>query len=192
MNANTLVLNRGFLAIHIMDHKKAISLVYQGHAEAVDSSYVCYSFENWVALSESMTESDLGFIHTPTLKISIPAVIRLTRYDRLPSADVKFTVPNLFSHYNNICSYCGHKFPSSDLNRDHIVPRSRGGKTNWDNIVPSCIPCNKKKADKTPEEAGMRLLVKPEKPRWKGPSQMIRKMPRIKVHDSWHNFLDMS
>lgn len=186
---NTLVLNTRFYAIHIADCKNAISLVYQGHAEVVDENYQCYDWPAWTEKSASMPGPDDGFLNTTSLKVAIPAVIRLTRYDKLPSASVKFTLPNLLDHFDRTCSYCGHQFPESNLNRDHVMPRSRQGPTNWDNIVISCEPCNKKKANRTPEEAGMKLLVKPVRPKWRGPSYMIRKMTKG-VHPVWHNFLE--
>ena len=190
--SDVLVLNKQFTAIHVADWKQTMSLLFQGHAEAVDASYQTYGFEDWCELSNAMVESPSGFVHTATLRIAIPEVIRLTRYEKLPSADIKFTRSNLYEHYKNKCSYCGDKFQTRDLNLDHVIPRSRGGGTNWDNIVLSCIPCNKKKADKSPAEAGMKLLVTPTKPRWRGPSHMIMSMHNIKVRDSWQSFIDQA
>lgn len=190
MQADTLVLNKGFMAVHIADWQKSLSLVYQGHAEVVDENYRTYSFQDWCDLSAAMKDSPDGFVRTAHLKIKKPDVIRLTRYEKLPSTEVKFTRRNIFDAYGYLCSYCAKKFRTEDLTYDHVVPRSKGGGTNWQNIVPACFPCNKKKANKTPEEAGMRLLVQPQRPTWKGPTHQIVKMPRVKVREAWQNFID--
>lgn len=190
-SADVLVLNKGFCAIHVADWKQVMSLLFQGHAEAVDENYRTYDFQSWCELSKLMADNPAGFKHTPTLRIAVPEVIRLTRYDRLPSNDVKFTRSNIYSHYDNKCSYCGDKFTTKELNLDHVMPKSRGGKTNWENIVLSCIPCNLRKSDKTPAEAGMKLLVKPSRPRWKGAAHMIMKSP-VQIRQSWSKFIDLA
>lgn len=187
---DTLVLNRNYLAVHIANWQKAMSLLYQGHAEVVDAEYKTYNFETWTELSASMVESPSGFVHTPTLKIAIPEMIRLTKYDKLPKTEVKFTRRNIYEHYKNTCCYCGKVFKSLDLNLDHVIPRSRGGKTDWTNIVTSCIPCNSKKDNQTPEEAKMKLIIQPSKPRWKGSISLLKFSSPIKVRKSWQSVID--
>jgi 5-methylcytosine-specific restriction endonuclease McrA len=189
MQADTLVLNKGFKAVHIAGWQQSLSLVYQGHAEVVDENYQTYDFKDWCELSAAMKDSPNGFVQTSSLRIKKPDVIRLTRYEKLPSSEVKFTKRNLFQTYGYKCAYCSHKFKSEDLTYEHIVPRSKGGGTNWKNIVPACWPCNRKKADRTPAEAGMKLLVKPERPVWKGPEDMIMRLPGPK-RVAWQNFID--
>ena len=187
--SDTLVLNKQFMAVQIADWDKVFSLVWQGHAEVVDSNYQTYSFDDWAEMSKLMDEHPNGYVHTVNFRLAIPDVIRLTRYERLPSADVKYTRSNVYEHYKNTCSYCGEKFPTSELNLDHVQPRSRGGKTNWENIVLTCIPCNSRKADRTPAEAGMKLLVQPVRPKWKGAQRALFSVP-YKVRDSWSHFVD--
>lgn len=189
MNADTLVLNKNYAAIHVADWKKSLSLLYQGAAEAVDDDCRAYGFEDWVELSKAMVDSPSGFVHTPTMRIAVPEVIRLTRYDRLPQSDVKLTRRTIYGHYGYSCAYCGERKGTKDLNIDHVIPRSRGGTTAWENVVLSCVECNKRKADKSPGEAGMKLLVNPTKPKWRGHADMIIKLP-IKVKDSWSHFID--
>jgi 5-methylcytosine-specific restriction endonuclease McrA len=189
MQADTLVLNKGFNAVHIAGWQQSLSLVYQGHAEVVDENYRTYDFKDWCELSKAMADSPNGFVRTATMRIKKPDVIRLTRYEKLPSSEVKFTKRNLFQTYGYKCAYCSHKFRSEDLTYEHIIPRSQGGGTSWENIVPACWPCNRKKANKTPEQAGMKLLFKPQRPKWKGPTDMIMKLP-IKVRQPWQNFID--
>jgi len=89
---DTLVLNRNYCAVHIASWQKAVSLMYQGHAQAVDGDLQSHDFETWAELSAQMKSNDKGFVHSATLTIAVPEVIRLTRYDRLPRQEVKFEV----------------------------------------------------------------------------------------------------
>ena len=155
----------------------------------MDEEYRTYNFEDWREVSQLIQHHPSGFVTTPTFRIAIPEVIVLQRYDRMPVGEVKFTRRNIYEHYNHRCCYCGHKFGTSDLNLEHILPKSRGGKTDWTNIVTSCIPCNLRKADKLPEEAGMKLLIKPSKPKWRGSATLVLKAP-FKMKAAWQRFID--
>lgn len=188
--ADALVLNANYNAIQICDWKKSISLLWQGACQAVDKDTRAYNFKEWSEISAEMEAHPGGFVHTATLKIAVPEVIRLTKYDRLPKADVKFNRNNLYQHYKGLCCYCGNKFNKGELNLDHVIPRSRGGLTNWNNIVTSCYPCNTRKDNRTPNEAGMALLVPPSKPRWRGHQDLIVTKLPIKIRESWQNWLD--
>ena len=88
----------------------------------------------------------------------------------------------------NTCQYCGKRFPTSELNLDHVIPRSRGGITSWDNIVCSCIACNKRKGGELPEQARMRLIRRPARPQW-GPQFTFS--PRASIHREWLPFLSL-
>jgi 5-methylcytosine-specific restriction endonuclease McrA len=189
MSGDVLVLNRRFYAVHITSWRRALTLLYLDHAQVVDEEYRTYSFDDWRSLSESMAEHPGGFVTTPTFRLAVPEVIALTIYDRLPISEVKFTRRNIYEHYGHRCCYCGGKFPTQELNLDHVAPRSRGGPTNWDNIVTSCIPCNLRKANRLPREAGMDLLIAPSRPRWKGRSSLVFRSP-FKVRRSWQRFID--
>lgn len=189
MSSDVLVLNRSFYAIQITSWQRALALVYADHAQVVDQEYRTYSFEDWREMSQAVKEHPSGIISTPQFKIAIPEVIALKLYDRLPTTEVKFTRRNIYEHYSYRCCYCGHKFASVDLNLEHVLPRSRGGKTSWSNIVTSCIPCNLKKGNRLPEEAGMNLLIKPNKPKWRGGLSLVLGSP-AKMRTSWQRFLD--
>ncbi|MFH1369086.1 MAG: HNH endonuclease [Elusimicrobiota bacterium] len=189
MHSDVLVLNRSFYAIQITSWQRALSLVYLDHAHVVDQEYRTYSFEDWREVSKAISEHPAGFISTPKFKIAIPEVIALKLYDRLPTTEVKFTRRNIYEHYAYRCCYCGKKFPSADLNLEHVTPRSRGGKTTWANIVTACIPCNLKKGSKLPEEAGMHLLIKPIKPKWRGGLSLVLSSP-ARMRTSWQRFID--
>jgi len=117
----------------------------------------------------------------------VPRIMRLIFYDRLPRKDVKFNRRNIFARDGGRCQYCGKKFPSSELSLDHVLPRSQGGKTTWDNVVCCCLACNVRKGGRTPQQSHMKLIVKPHKP---------RRCPVINVklsnvrYRSWKQFLD--
>jgi len=189
MSSDVLVLNRNFYAIHIADWQRALSLVYVDHARVVDDEYRTYDFDDWRELSKMMDVAPSGFITTPSFRIALPEVIVLKNYDRLPVGEVKFTRRNIYEHYGYRCCYCGVKFGTAELNLEHVLPRSRGGKTDWANIVTACIPCNLRKADRLPQEAGMRLLIQPNKPKWQGSSSLVFRSP-VKIKASWQRFID--
>ena len=189
MTGDVLVLNRSFYAVQVTSWQRALSLVYTDHASVVDQEYRTYSFEDWRELSSLIEKNPAGYVHTPSFKVAIPDVIALKFYDRLPSTEVKFTRHNIYEHYHYTCCYCGKKLPSSELNLDHVIPRSKGGKTSWDNIVTACIPCNLKKANKLPQEAGMDLRVKPARPKWQGTIPLVFRSP-LKIRASWQRFID--
>jgi len=189
LSSDVLVLNRNLYAVHITSWRRALSLVYMDHARVIDEEYRTYNFEDWKELSHLVKDHPAGFIHTPSFKIVIPEVIALQLYDTVPAAQVKFTRRNIYDHYSYKCCYCGHKFQTIDLNLEHIIPRSRGGQSTWDNVVTSCIACNIKKADRLPKEAGMKLLIRPTKPKWKGAQSLV--LPSfIKFKASWQKFID--
>lgn len=188
--SDTLVLNRNFYAIHVMDWRRAMSLLYQDHADALDDNLQPYGFEEWRELSAAMEDHPSGFVHTSTFRLALPEIIRLRRFDRLPKGEVKFTRRNIYEHYHYTCCYCGRVFKTDELNLDHVAPRSRGGGTDWSNIVTACVPCNSRKGDHFPEEAGMRLLVKPSRPKWKGVQSLIAFSLPVTVKASWQKIID--
>jgi len=191
LNGNTLVLNRSWLAIQVCSVKRAINLLYQGHAKAIDpDSYQAYNFNDWQDVSQQMVEvSSAELISSPSINIKIPRVIVLTLYDKLPKRHVRFSRKNIFERDNWQCQYCGISPTRADLNLDHVIPRSKGGKTTWDNIVASCFKCNGKKGDRTLRQMGWKLLSAPSMPKWH---------PTISIplgmvpHKEWVNFLDVA
>lgn len=189
MTSDVLVLNRQFYAIQITSWRRALTLLYLDHACVVDEEYRTYSFEDWRGLSLEKKDHPAGFITTPSFKIAVPEVIALKLYDKLPVSEVKFTRRNIYEHYSYHCCYCGKRFPTQELNLDHVVPRSRGGPTNWNNIVTSCIPCNLKKGNRLPQEAGMKMHLPPSRPKWKGRSSLVFRA-NFKIRQSWQRFID--
>ena len=189
MSADVLVLNRNFYAIQIADWQRAMALLYCDHARVVDEEYRTYSFEDWRELSQMIHKAPSGFVTTPSFRIAIPEVIVLKAFDKLPKGEVKFTRRNIYEHYHYRCCYCGSRFDTRELNLEHVLPRSRGGKTDWSNIVTACIPCNLRKADRLPQEANMKLLIQPTKPQWKGSASLVFRSP-VKLKASWQRFID--
>jgi len=181
-----LVLNRNFQPIHITNARRAFSLLYLGAAQALDRQFRTFDFETWSQLS-----ADLGddVIHTINQVIRVPRVIVLQIYDRMPKTKVRFSRHNIYTRDGNTCQYCGHNLPRTDLNLDHVVPRAQGGRTTWENVVCCCIDCNLGKGARTPDQAGMRLLKPPMRPRWtptfRGAFDRVR-------YREWLPFLDLA
>jgi 5-methylcytosine-specific restriction endonuclease McrA len=97
----------------------------------------------------------------------VPEVLTLTRHDRPRHNAVTFCRRNVFKRDHQTCQYCGARPGTEELTIDHVVPRAQGGLTNWENCVLACVPCNARKANRTPEQAGMKLRRHPTRPAWK-------------------------
>src|SRR3954465_10362609 len=162
LNTAVLVLNRNYQPVHVTNVKRAFSLLYMGIARAIDDQYRLYDFESWAALSAHEHEH----ISTVEKLIRVPRVLVLLAYEYLPKGRVRFSRLNIYARDNDTCQYCGRQLPRPDLNLDHVVPRSQGGKTSWENVVCSCVGCNLRKGGRTPDQAVMKLLTKPVRPRW--------------------------
>jgi 5-methylcytosine-specific restriction endonuclease McrA len=138
-------------------------MLYQGIAKAVDGKYRTFDYESWAEVAIEQHDETIGLVNR---LIKIPRVIVLVAYDRVPRHQVRFTRVNIFARDANRCQYCGKPFSKNELSIDHVVPRSYGGRSVWENVVCSCYGCNKRKGGKTPREAGMKLLRPPRKPLW--------------------------
>ena len=163
LNAAVLVLNRSYLPVHVTSARRAFSLLYQGIAKAVNEQYETFDFDSWRDLSVAANEESVG---TVTGYIRVPRVILLQAFDRVPKRHVRFSRINIYARDSNTCQYCGEGKLRSDLNLDHVVPRTQGGRSTWENVVCCCRECNRRKGGRTPEQARMRLLRKPVRPRW--------------------------
>jgi len=142
----TLLLNNTFEPLKVVTWKKAIIMVMLEKVEVIE-------------------EYD-RVIRGVRFALRLPAVIRLNRFIRRRTAIVKFSRQNLYVRDKGKCQYCGSTFDYKGLTYDHVIPRSRGGETEWTNVVTCCIACNLKKGGRTPEEAGMSLIRKPKAPIW--------------------------
>ena len=161
LNTKVLVLNRSYLPVHITSVRRAIALLYQDIARAVDAQYRTFDFASWAALAAD--EDRIGLVDRA---IRVPRVILLLAYDRVPRRQVRFSRYNVYARDQNRCQYCGRQFSRPELNLDHVVPRSQGGTSTWENVVCSCHRCNRVKGGRTPAQAGMRLVRRPYRPQW--------------------------
>jgi 5-methylcytosine-specific restriction endonuclease McrA len=143
LNRLTLVLNASYEAVNVTTARHALKLLFKGAAvvEVVSAHKV----------------------HTSRIDIPVPSVIRLTRYRRIPRQNRSVSRKGILLRDRSSCQYCGAKLPGKELTLDHVIPRSRGGESTWENLVASCFPCNNHKADRTPAEAGMVLQRKPSR-----------------------------
>ncbi|WP_020468984.1 HNH endonuclease [Zavarzinella formosa] len=195
LEASVLVLNKMFMAVHVVSVKRAFCLLFKDLAEVVvmeDGQYMTYDFATWREVSEFKAKNfqraeDDDWVRGASFEIQAPRVIRLLDYDRVPKQTVKFNRRNIFARDGNQCQYCGKKFPTSELSLDHVLPRSQKGGTTWENIVCACVDCNVRKGGRTPRQANMALIRKPEKPR-RSPL-LVMKLSQRKYR-SWQNFLD--
>jgi|GEM_PF-49573 len=161
----TLVLNRNWQPIHVATVARALVMVYQGTALVVDpEDFSTYSWSDWAQLAPADGES---FIQGVSFRLRVPEVITLREFDRVPYSGVPFSRRNLFKRDHNTCQYCGRQFPPDQLTIDHVIPRARGGESTWENCVLACVDCNRRKGNRTPEEAGMRLKRRPTRPKWR-------------------------
>jgi 5-methylcytosine-specific restriction endonuclease McrA len=198
LQSNVLVLNRLYQAIRIINVRRAFSLLCRDLAEVIHieegsngrSQWMNLNFTDWRELSELKAQfepDDYEWIHTVRFQIAVPRIIRLLGYDKLPRQEVKFNRRNIFARDNNRCQYCGKRFPTTDLSLDHVIPKSQGGKSTWENIVCACIKCNVKKGGRTPEQANMHLITRPVKPKR---SPVINIRLADERYQSWKQFLD--
>jgi 5-methylcytosine-specific restriction endonuclease McrA len=184
VNSAVLVLNRHYQPVHVTSVKRAFTLLYMGVAKAIDAQYRLYEFDDWAALSATQ-----DCITTINRTIRVPRVLVLSAYDHLPRGRVRFSRLNIYARDNDTCQYCGRNLPRAELNLDHVDPRSQGGKTTWENVVCSCVPCNLRKGGRTPDQAGMKLLKKPVRPRW---TPLFRGATRKVTYREWLPFLHLA
>jgi 5-methylcytosine-specific restriction endonuclease McrA len=178
----TLVLNRNWQPVHVATVARALVLLWNESARVVDThDFQLYTWADW---SRLVPRADEPFIRAVRMRLRVPEVVTLTGYDRLPLGAVTFSRRNVFKRDHHTCQYCGVQPGDAELTIDHVVPRAQGGVSSWENCVLACVACNKRKADRTPEQAKMRLRKQPVRPTWK---------PHYADHDvriaSWANFL---
>jgi 5-methylcytosine-specific restriction endonuclease McrA len=164
----TLVLNATFEPLKVVDWQRAMTLVCLGRVEVLAS----HDRE----------------VRAVTFSFRLPSVVRLLRFVRVRMARdvVPFTRANIYRRDNYECQYCGGAFPNEGLTFDHVVPAAQGGRRDWTNIVSACLDCNRRKAARTPEEAGLALRRSPRKPK---ASPVFRVSIGYRVPAEWHNWM---
>lgn len=195
LNASVLVLNKFYAAVRVVSARRAFSLLFKRDAQAVEndeSQFGNFDFDQWISLSRRRSAGQLDheeFIHTPRFTLMIPRVIRLVEYQKLPRREIKFNRKNILARDGNHCQYCGKKFPVSKLTLDHVLPKSRGGKSAWSNVVASCMACNSRKGGKQPHEVGMKLMRPPAAPKT---NPVIVDKIQNERYQLWRHFLSES
>jgi len=142
IDLSVLVLNQNYEPLNICRARRAVVLLYRGKAE--------------------MLENGLGFIHSANYTFPLPSVIRIVYMIKRPRPKRKLTRLEIFNRDKYTCQYCGKE--TQQLTLDHVIPRYKNGEHTWENVVSACIPCNRRKAGHTPEQAGMKLLRLPSPP----------------------------
>jgi len=156
INKRVLLINISYEPITVINVARSILLIYKGKAQIIEH-------EEEIKLRSS------GRFNPKTNKrenweINCPTVLRLKKYVKVPRRNLLPVKSNICQRDRYICQYCGIELNFIDLTLDHVIPYSKGGKSTWENLVASCSRCNNKKGDRTPKQAGMKLLSKPKKP----------------------------
>lgn len=166
----TLLLNSSYEPLRIISWQRAVTLFY------LDKVEVVRSYDK--------------VLRSASRVLPTPAVVRLFRFVRRHRVRIAFSRRNVFLRDGYRCQYCGEVLPAAELTTDHVVPRSRGGPTSWDNVVTACSPCNRRKGGRSPAQAHMELAKRPRRP-----AHLPGLAARIRRHDappSWHDFLHTS
>lgn len=183
-----LVLNKSWAPVGIVPLEKAVKKLVNFYpngepkARIIDpQSYQAFTWSDWSKLRLVATDEK---INAGSMFFRIPEVILLTHYDKIPQPKVHFSRRNLFKRDEGKCQYCGKQPKSDEWSIDHVIPRSRGGETVWENVVLSCLDCNRKKADRSLKESGLKLHKIPKKPFVK-----FLHFGDIKPIKSWRSFI---
>ena len=185
LNSSVLVLNRSYLPVHVTSVRRAFSLLYQGIARAVGEEYQTFDFDEWSQLAVARDAECVGIVGG---RVRVPRVIVLTAFDRLPRRHVRFSRINIMTRDRFQCQYCASRPQRSELNLDHVVPRALGGRTTWENVVTSCVDCNRRKGGRTPVQAGLVLIRRPVRPRWTPLAHLMLQSVR---YEEWRPFLNV-
>ena len=167
MSAAVLVLDVQYRPLVIESWQRAITGVFTGKTEVV-------------VYSKDRT------IKGVSQEYPMPSVVRVLRSFKRDKLRIKFSRLNVYARDNFTCQYCRHQFMAEDLTFDHVTPQSKGGKTCWENIVASCVSCNRRKANRTPEQADMPLLKRPKKPSYL--PMITVKMDIKHVPEEWRDY----
>jgi 5-methylcytosine-specific restriction endonuclease McrA len=182
-----LLCNRNWQALYTKTPSEAFGMMATNVVTAIDvgedGSMTPVTWEQWIELPIRPQDN---VIHTSKRVIRIPTIIISCSHDKIHLTTPSFSSPGVKQRDQYTCQYCGNKFESDGLNLDHVIPDSRGGKKVWTNIVASCYSCNDQKANRTPQEAKMRLLRDPRAPKGIPPAKKIKNTYKIR---DWEHFL---
>ncbi|HEX3597588.1 MAG TPA: HNH endonuclease [Polyangiaceae bacterium] len=187
LSAPILLLNRHYAPVSVTTARRGMVLLFGGAALALDELGASHDFSKWRTLPVRETDDLVPIVGG---QLRIPRVLHLLRYDRAPRFGVRLTRRNLLLRDAYRCQYCGEEPGVRELNVDHVMPRSRGGRDSWDNLVISCRRCNLRKGKRTPDEANMQLLRKPVKPGWSTAAHIV--LTTRAPFSEWRPFLGAS
>jgi 5-methylcytosine-specific restriction endonuclease McrA len=178
----TLVLNRNWQPVNVATVARSLTMMWNESARAVDpDDFRLYTWADWSRLKPKDGEP---FIQAVTLRLRVPEVVTLMHYDRPRESAVPFSRRNIFKRDHMTCQYCGARPGSEELTIDHVIPRAHGGTSTWENCALACVACNAKKANRTPDQAHMKLRRTPHRPSWKP----LYASSGIRI-ESWSKFL---
>ncbi|MBR9802484.1 MAG: HNH endonuclease [Rubinisphaera brasiliensis] len=178
----TLVLNKSWQPVRVATAARCLIMLWNGTVKAVDlNDYQTYSWEDWSRITPG---DEHVVVRSVQQDILVPDVVVLQNYAKQPKRTVTFSRRNLFRRDAHQCQYCGCKPSSSELTIDHVLPRSQGGGSSWENCVLACVKCNTRKGGRTPEQANMPLKVKPVRPKW----THLFSMPKHRI-STWSKFI---
>lgn len=167
MTGRVLVLNASYEPINVCTERRAVVMIFKGVAR--------------------MEEHNGHVLHSPKTRMSAPSVIRLMEYRHIPHERRSLSRKNILLRDQYMCQYCGKVMSPSELTLDHVMPRSRGGGSTWDNLVACCKRCNHRKGSQTPEESGMKLLKRPRGFSMHMSRQIMRYLGR--ADETWRRYL---
>ena len=181
INGSVLVLSRAFEPIHITTARRALILLSKDAVRAVGTDFRLYDLDAWLALEPR----DEEYVCTPSRRVSLPRVVVVHGLNRVSRREVKFSRRNVYLRDGGECCYCGRHGRQEDMTLDHVMPVSRGGRSTWSNVALACRACNALKDNRTPEEAGMKMLRRPTRPTW---LTFMTLSGRAVAHPSWRPF----
>ncbi len=185
--ATVLVLNRNWQAIDVKTPADAFCMMAAGTATSLDiasgENMEPCKWDKWLALPVRDSDNCVGTVHGP---VRVPTVLVLARYDKVPKHRPKLSTRGIWDRDGGVCQYTGKKLAREEGNIDHVVPRSRGGKTTWENCVLADKRVNSRKGSRTPDEVGLKLAKSPAAPREMPSSYFIRNTHGVR---DWEMFL---
>ena len=169
-NRKVLVLNKSWRPITILTLEKALIKLFSEHKDGEPKAIIVdcangFQTLTWEDWSKVRPQEDEEKLRSVNASFRIPSVIQLTRYDKVPTKKVHYCRKTIYKRDEYKCQYCGQKPSTEELSIDHVIPRSHGGLTTWENCVLACVKCNTKKANRNPLQANMKLLKIPKKPK---------------------------
>lgn len=193
LTEKVLVVNKLYIPVHLVQVKRAISLLYRDKAEVIvvkNGQFLNFSFDDWtVDRNSSLPNGRCSVVHTPSLKIQVPRIIRLQEYKDWQSNEIHLNRRNVFARDHYRCQYCGEFKSKGELSLDHVVPLSQGGETSWSNLVAACRSCNVRKGGRLLKNTDMSLSKAPQPP---STHPVLKRKLQEEKYQPWKVFIEDS